>query len=43
MKISLREAADELWQASSVVITSHQNPDGDAIGSALGLMHFCKV
>lgn len=42
MKISLREAADELWQASSVVITSHQNPDGDAIGSALGLMHFLQ-
>ena len=40
MKISLRETAATLAGAQNVVITTHTNPDGDAIGSALGLMHF---
>ena len=39
MKISLQEAADTLRQAQNIVITAHINPDGDAIGSSLGLMH----
>ena len=29
-------------EAKSIVITAHRNPDGDAIGSTLGLMHFLK-
>lgn len=29
-----------LLSAKNIVITTHQNPDGDAIGSALGLYHF---
>ena len=42
MKISLRETAAVLSAAQKVVITAHTNPDGDAIGSSLGLMHFLK-
>lgn len=37
MEISLKEAAAKLLSADSVVITTHVNPDGDAIGSALAL------
>lgn len=29
-------------QPKKVVITTHQKPDGDAMGSSLGLMHFLK-
>ena len=25
-----------------IVITTHRNPDGDAIGSSLGLLHYLK-
>jgi len=39
MKISLQEAAAAIQQAQNIVITAHINPDGDAIGSALGLSH----
>ena len=31
-----------LNQAKKVVITTHQKPDGDAMGSSLGLYHFLK-
>ena len=37
MKITLREAAELLKGAEDIVITTHINPDGDAIGSSLGL------
>lgn len=30
-------------QAKSIVITSHKNPDGDAVGSALGLYHVLRT
>jgi bifunctional oligoribonuclease and PAP phosphatase NrnA len=30
-------------QASSILITTHTNPDGDAIGSSLGMCHFLKA
>lgn len=30
---------EQLLSAKHIVITSHQNPDGDAVGSALGLYH----
>lgn len=42
MKISLRETAAALADAQKIVITAHTNPDGDAIGSSLGLMHFLR-
>lgn len=31
-----------LKKSNSIVITTHQSPDGDAIGSALALYHFLK-
>jgi phosphoesterase RecJ-like protein len=31
---------DRILQSSSIVIVTHTNPDGDAIGSSLGLYHF---
>ncbi len=34
-----KQTADALGRAQSVVITAHINPDGDAVGSALGLYH----
>jgi len=39
----LRAAAAELRQAGRILITTHINPDGDAIGSALGLMHILRA
>lgn len=42
MKISLRETAAKLSAAQKIIITAHTNPDGDAIGSSLGLMHFLQ-
>ncbi|MCR5758097.1 MAG: bifunctional oligoribonuclease/PAP phosphatase NrnA [Selenomonas sp.] len=43
MQISLTETAAVLKSAQSIVITAHVNPDGDAIGSSLGLMHGLKA
>ena len=37
MNISLKETADKLLAARRLVLTAHVNPDGDAIGSCLGL------
>ena len=39
MRISLQEAGALLKAAQNIVITAHVNPDGDAIGSSLGVMH----
>lgn len=39
MRISLAEAGKRLLDAKNIIITAHVNPDGDAIGSSLGLMH----
>jgi phosphoesterase RecJ-like protein len=36
---ALRAAADAVEQASSVALACHINPDGDALGSMLGLHH----
>lgn len=33
---------DVLTKAKKIVITTHKNPDGDAIGSSLGLYHYLK-
>ena len=40
MRISLKEAGTLLQEAQNIVITAHVNPDGDAIGSSLGVMHY---
>jgi phosphoesterase RecJ-like protein len=37
MHVGLEAIAEELRAAKSVLITTHENPDGDAIGSMLGL------
>ena len=39
MKITLDEAAKMVADAQTVILTSHIRPDGDSIGSTLGLMH----
>ncbi|MDR0926313.1 MAG: bifunctional oligoribonuclease/PAP phosphatase NrnA [Ignavibacteria bacterium] len=36
------QAIELLYAADSVLITSHSNPDGDAIGSCLALYELCK-
>jgi bifunctional oligoribonuclease and PAP phosphatase NrnA len=38
----IEEIKKELEQANYIVITTHKSPDGDAIGSSLGLYHFLK-
>lgn len=43
MQISLKETAAVLKSVQRIVITSHVNPDGDAIGSSLGLMHALRA
>ena len=42
MKLTLSETAAALSGAKKLVITAHVNPDGDAIGSSLGLMHLLR-
>lgn len=39
MMISLEDVALKLSDASTIVITAHINPDGDAIGSSLAMKH----
>ena len=36
------EITSELAKAENIVIVPHKGPDGDAIGSSLGLMHFLR-
>lgn len=43
MKITMDAAAQMLRDAQTVVLTSHIRPDGDAIGSTLGLMHVLRA
>ena len=40
MNISLAEAGEIIKKSQNVVITAHENPDGDAVGSCLALMHY---
>ncbi|WP_294157650.1 bifunctional oligoribonuclease/PAP phosphatase NrnA [uncultured Selenomonas sp.] len=42
MNLTLSETAAALQDAKTLVITAHVNPDGDAIGSSLGLMHVLR-
>ncbi|EPR70972.1 DHH family phosphoesterase [Cyclobacterium qasimii] len=32
----------EIKAASNIIITSHKSPDGDSVGSSLGLLHFIE-
>jgi len=34
---------DEVKKAKSVVVISHKNPDGDALGSLLGMSHYLEL
>lgn len=40
---SLEFIKSRIEENSTFIITTHQNPDGDAIGSALGLHYFLKL
>lgn len=40
MKITLEETLAALLEANDLILTAHVNPDGDALGSVLGLAHF---
>ena len=42
MKLTLEKTAEVLRGAQRIVLTAHVNPDGDAIGSSLGLMHILR-
>lgn len=41
-KEQVQRAAEMLAKAQKIVILTHVAPDGDAMGSALALWHFCK-
>lgn len=44
-KISMniyQQIVAEITAASHIIITSHKSPDGDSVGSSLGLLHFIE-
>jgi exopolyphosphatase len=43
MKVQLSGAARILHDAKNIILTSHIRPDGDSLGSTLGLMHFLRT
>jgi phosphoesterase RecJ-like protein len=40
--LNLAELKELLAQPQKIVITTHHKPDGDALGSSLGLWHYLK-
>lgn len=42
-RIDLSQALDALRKADSILISTHKGPDGDAVGSVLGLYHLLKA
>lgn len=42
MKITIRETAEKIKSARNILITAHINPDGDAIGSTLAMLHMLE-
>ena len=42
MNITMEQAAEKLMAAKKLLITAHVNPDGDAVGSGLGLSAFLR-
>ena len=42
MKIDLAAMSELIRSSDDVIITSHVRPDGDSVGSALGMMHFVR-
>lgn len=43
MEVTLKQAGELLTKAKKIVISSHVNPDGDNVGSTLGLYHALKA
>ena len=43
MMITLKDAANRIKSADKILITSHVQPDGDAVGSTLALMQVLKA
>lgn len=42
MNLQIEDIKHRIQSAENIVITSHVSPDGDAIGSTLGLYHYLK-
>lgn len=42
-RLSLEDAVDELRNAESFLLTTHASPDGDAVGSLLGMLHLLRA
>lgn len=42
MGYNFEEISSRLRKAEKIIITGHQSPDGDAVGSSLSLYHFLK-
>lgn len=42
MEVTLKQAGEIILKAKNIVLSSHINPDGDNIGSTLGLYHALK-
>lgn len=42
MNITMAEAAEKLMAVEKLLVTAHVNPDGDAVGSVLGLSAFLR-
>lgn len=43
IRMDLAGVIEELRAADSLLLTTHESPDGDAVGSLLGLWHFLKA
>ena len=41
--IEAKNIVQAIQNAERIVITSHRSPDGDSIGSSLGLLRFIKA
>lgn len=39
----IKQLSDALQDSANIVVVSHHNPDGDAVGSVIGLAQFLKV
>ena len=39
---TFQKIKEEIEKANEVIVITHQNPDGDALGSLLGMGHFLK-
>ncbi len=42
MEVTLKQAGELILKANKIVLSSHVNPDGDNVGSTLGLYHAIK-